>query len=373
MRAGLATASGIGYTLPRPVAPRRALVSHPLESSPLAAPEPVPAGPLEVGAAPAGRAGIRLSVVIPTYNEVKNVDEIVRRLSALLDAALGDAYELIVVDDDSPDETWRKALGLVPLYPRLRVVRRVGERGLSSAVIRGWQIALGDVLGVIDADLQHPPEVIVKLWAEVEGGADLAVASRNIEGGGVSDWSATRRVPRFNNRRSSAWTTWCPPRPKSKLPSTASATISCALRRIASSIPRLGQTITDFSQPIKTAGVDNRNGQFNDWDYPMGVVLAGMLAIADVTGGSVFRDGSPCPAGPVRHQCEIYPAIPTATAPPVAAGRGQRCAESSPRSRSSRAIRHASTVLPIPNIVRDQETDRVELQAPSAAGRTGRG
>ena len=51
-----------------------------------------------------------------------------------------------------------------------------------------------------------------------------------------------------------------------------------------------GQTITDFSQPIKTAGVDNRNGQFNDWDYPMGVVLAGMLAIADVTGDTSYRD-----------------------------------------------------------------------------------
>jgi dolichol-phosphate mannosyltransferase len=73
-------------------------------------------------------------------------------------------------------------------------MRREHERGLSTAVIRGWQAARGEVLAVIDADLQHPPEVTVKLCAEMDRGADLAVASRHIEGGGVSDWSALRRV-----------------------------------------------------------------------------------------------------------------------------------------------------------------------------------
>ena len=73
-------------------------------------------------------------------------------------------------------------------------MRRQGERGLSTAVIRGWQVARGEVLAVIDADLQHPPEVTVKLWKEIEGNADLAVGSRHVEGGGVSDWSILRRV-----------------------------------------------------------------------------------------------------------------------------------------------------------------------------------
>jgi len=139
-------------------------------------------------------SSIRLSVVIPTFNEGKNIVEIVRRLTDLLDGPLGDAYELIVVDDDSPDRTWETAQELTRQNSRLRVVRRVGERGLSTAVIRGWQAARGDVLAVIDADLQHPPEVTLGLWNEVDRGADLAVASRHVEGGGVSDWSAVRRV-----------------------------------------------------------------------------------------------------------------------------------------------------------------------------------
>jgi dolichol-phosphate mannosyltransferase len=74
------------------------------------------------------------------------------------------------------------------------VIRRVGERGLSTAVIRGWQAARGDVLAVIDADLQHPPEVVVELFRKVRAGADLAVGSRNAEGGGVSNWSVLRRA-----------------------------------------------------------------------------------------------------------------------------------------------------------------------------------
>jgi dolichol-phosphate mannosyltransferase len=147
-------------------------------------------GALRIGA-DAG-ASVRLSLVIPTFNESKNVEEIVQRLRGLLDGPLGDAYELIVVDDDSPDRTWEIAQRLVD--PRVRVVRRTTERGLSTAVIRGWQAARGEVLAVIDADLQHPPEVTLKLWEEMTRGADLAVASRHVEGGGVSDWSFARRV-----------------------------------------------------------------------------------------------------------------------------------------------------------------------------------
>ncbi|MBD3881267.1 glycosyltransferase [Phormidium tenue FACHB-886] len=135
----------------------------------------------------------KFSLVIPTYNEAKNIRAIVHQLSSLLDPALPGQYELIVVDDNSPDGTWELALALIPEYPQLRVMRRQQERGLSTAVIRGWQAAQGDVLGVIDGDLQHPPEVLLKLLGTIEQGADLAVASRNTEGGGVSDWSPTRR------------------------------------------------------------------------------------------------------------------------------------------------------------------------------------
>ncbi len=155
--------------------------------------EATPTGPLRIPAQPAGPP-LRLSLVIPTYNESKNVAELVERLTALLEQPLRGSYELIVVDDDSPDRTWEVALELAARNPRVRVVRRQGERGLSSAVIRGWQVARGEVLGVMDADLQHPPEVNLDLWKHIESGADLAAGSRHIEGGGVSDWSLMRRL-----------------------------------------------------------------------------------------------------------------------------------------------------------------------------------
>jgi dolichol-phosphate mannosyltransferase len=151
-----------------------------------------PSGPLAVS--DRSQDGIRLSLVIPTYNESKNVGPLVRTLTGLLEPVLGQAYELIVVDDDSPDRTWEIAEQLTQTYPQLRVMRRQGERGLSTAVIRGWQAARGEVLAVIDADLQHPPEVTVELWKEIEKGADLAVGSRHVQGGGVSDWSVLRRI-----------------------------------------------------------------------------------------------------------------------------------------------------------------------------------
>lgn len=134
-----------------------------------------------------------LSLVIPTYNESGNVRAIVEQLTALLDSKIPGAYELIFVDDDSPDGTWEVADILSHAYPQLRVMRRQHERGLSSAVIRGWQVAQGQILGVIDGDLQHPPEVLLEMLSAVQNGADLTVASRHVNGGGVSDWSIIRR------------------------------------------------------------------------------------------------------------------------------------------------------------------------------------
>lgn len=137
---------------------------------------------------------LRFSLVIPTYNEARNISDIILQLSQLLDTEILGQYELIVIDDNSPDRTWEIAQNLMPQYPQLRVMRRDTERGLSTAVIRGWQVAKGDILGVIDADLQHPPETLLKLWHEIQRGADLATASRHLDSGGVSDWSLIRRV-----------------------------------------------------------------------------------------------------------------------------------------------------------------------------------
>ena len=160
---------------------------------------PVPSGSLEIFAQPlvslsvVESNSIHFSLVIPTYNERENIEQIVKILSQILDSVIPEAYELIVVDDNSPDDTWELAQKLIPYYPQLQVMRRIDEKGLSTAVIRGWQVARGEILGVIDADLQHPPEVLLQLWQEIERGADLAVASRHVEEGGVSEWSIVRR------------------------------------------------------------------------------------------------------------------------------------------------------------------------------------
>ncbi|MFN6540907.1 MAG: glycosyltransferase [Nostoc sp. EkiNYC01] len=158
----------------------------------------VPTGPLKISELPpndldTSSESMYLSLVIPTYKERDNIEKIVKILSQLLDESIPGNYELIVVDDDSPDRTWEIAESLTTEYPQLRVMRRQDERGLSSAVIRGWQAGTGNVLGVIDGDLQHPPEVLIQLFRSVEQGADLAVASRHVEGGGVSSWSVVRR------------------------------------------------------------------------------------------------------------------------------------------------------------------------------------
>jgi dolichol-phosphate mannosyltransferase len=147
----------------------------------------VPGGPLRV--APAAEITddpLRLSLVVPTYNESANIAELIGRLAQPLDAALRDRYEIIIVDDRSPDRTFEEAVRLCAAFPRLRVMRRDGERGLATAVVRGWQAARGEVLGVMDADLQHPPEVAPALYAELERGVDLVLASRYVAGGAAN-------------------------------------------------------------------------------------------------------------------------------------------------------------------------------------------
>lgn len=145
-------------------------------------------------AVPGMDQGIALSLVIPTFNERSNLAQIVARLTDVLDTKIPDDYELIVVDDDSPDGTWRLAEELAHGYPSLRVLRRVDRKGLASAVVDGWKLGHGRILGVIDADLQHPPETLSALLDAILDGADLAVASRHVPGGGVSEWSVLRRL-----------------------------------------------------------------------------------------------------------------------------------------------------------------------------------
>ena len=134
------------------------------------------------------------SLIIPTFNESGNIEPLIAELCAILDRAWTGRYELIVVDDDSPDGTWERAEKLSVSLPQVRVLRRRSVRGLSSAVVAGWKIARGEIWGVIDADLQHPPQVIAPLLAAIQAGADLAIGTRHLPGGGVSDWKWSRRA-----------------------------------------------------------------------------------------------------------------------------------------------------------------------------------
>jgi dolichol-phosphate mannosyltransferase len=135
-----------------------------------------------------------ISIVLPTYNEARSIEEALRRASQALRKA-GEDHELIVVDDSSPDRTADLAEALAGEIP-VRVLRRPGRQGLATAVVDGWRIAQGDTLGVMDADLQHPPEVLTRLANALRNhNADVAIATRSGPGGGSSeDWSWMRRL-----------------------------------------------------------------------------------------------------------------------------------------------------------------------------------
>jgi GDP-mannose 6-dehydrogenase len=174
---------------------------------PDAAPLSAPVGTLVIAAAAANSSQpIELSVVVPTYQEAAGINSFLHSLCSSLDSARPGSYEVIVVDDDSPDNTWQIALAAATRLPAVRVVRRQGERGLARAVIRGWQVAQGRLLGTINADFQHPPELIVDLWKALTttdnaaqsrsqpSAAQVAVATRYAPGGGVGDWSPPRHL-----------------------------------------------------------------------------------------------------------------------------------------------------------------------------------
>jgi len=132
-----------------------------------------------------------ISVILPTYNEAANLPTLVD----FLDGALKDQpHEIIVVDDDSPDGTWRVAENLATKYISIRVIRRRGKRGLSSAVVDGFDAAIGDILVVMDADGQHDAGLLPQLVGALRSKSDIAIGSRYIEGGSVGDWVTDRRI-----------------------------------------------------------------------------------------------------------------------------------------------------------------------------------
>ncbi|MBD3310351.1 glycosyltransferase [Candidatus Woesearchaeota archaeon] len=132
-----------------------------------------------------------ISIIVPTFNEAKNIEKLVDRINKVME---NERFEIIVVDDNSPDNTWKIAKEL-PKDKHVRVLRRIGKSGLSSAVVDGFKIAKGDLIGVIDADLSHPPEVIPDIVRRIrEGEADMIIGSRLVKGGGTEGWPAHRKL-----------------------------------------------------------------------------------------------------------------------------------------------------------------------------------
>jgi dolichol-phosphate mannosyltransferase len=126
--------------------------------------------------------GNRLSVVVPAYCEASNLTPLIEKIAASFKNAGIDDYELLIVDDDSPDDTKEICRALSLFFPALRLITRTGERGLATAIKRGIEEATGNIIITMDADLSHDPDLIPELVAKlIEDKCDIVVASRYIE------------------------------------------------------------------------------------------------------------------------------------------------------------------------------------------------
>jgi dolichol-phosphate mannosyltransferase len=150
----------------------------------------------------------KLALVIPTLREAANLPGLLDHIRAVLNS-VGIPYEIVVVDDDSRDGTEEIVSAIGREDPRVRLLVRKGERGLSGAVLYGWRQTDASILGVMDADLQHPPELLPKLIAAILAGNDLSIGSRYVAGGQVGKWNPIRKAL----STAAVWATWPIQRP----------------------------------------------------------------------------------------------------------------------------------------------------------------
>jgi len=133
------------------------------------------------------------ALVIPTLNEAGNIAAVLdRSVAALSEAQL--QWEILVVDDDSTDGTADRVRQYAQAEPRVRLLVRRGQRGLAGAITFGWSQTNANLLGVMDADLQHPPELLPALIGQVHDGSDIAIASRYIQPHSMDAWNPLRRL-----------------------------------------------------------------------------------------------------------------------------------------------------------------------------------
>ena len=145
---------------------------------------PGPGQPVQAG------APLQLSVIVPTFNESGNVAVLVQRLGVAL---AGIAWEVIFVDDNSPDGTADVVRALSQTNPRVRCIRRIGRRGLSGACIEGMLASSAPCAAVIDGDLQHDETQLPKMLGLIESGAaELVIGSRYVDGGSADSFNSQR-------------------------------------------------------------------------------------------------------------------------------------------------------------------------------------
>lgn len=148
-------------------------------------------------------AGAKLALIIPTLREAGNIRLLLDHVRSVLDP-LGFDYEILVVDDDSRDGTAEIVSAAAEEDPRVSLLVRKGQRGLSGAILYGWQHTDAAILGVMDADQQHPPELLPELLLSIYAGSDLAIGSRYTPGGHLGDWSRARKFL----SAAAVWATW---------------------------------------------------------------------------------------------------------------------------------------------------------------------
>lgn len=132
---------------------------------------------------------LSVSIVLPTYNEAENIRKLVHEIFKYVPKA-----ELVIVDDNSPDGTGKIADDLQKRMRNIKVLHRYDKKGLGSAIIDGLMHAKGDIIGVMDSDFSHPPQLLPVLIKKIDEGYDFVIASRYVKGSSIENWPKIRKL-----------------------------------------------------------------------------------------------------------------------------------------------------------------------------------
>jgi dolichol-phosphate mannosyltransferase len=232
---------------------------------------------------------IELSLIVPTFNERENILPLLERIESAL---YGISWELIVVDDNSPDGTSNQVREIARRDRRVRAVQRIGRRGLSSAVVEGMLTSSASVIGVMDADMQHDEAILPQLWKAVaRGECDLAVGSRYVQGGGMGEWDQKRR----SISRGATWLASLVL--KAHISDPMSGFFVVSRRAFEASLPRLSMIgfkilvdlVASAPQPLKVVEVpyEFRTRSFGESKLDSAVVWEYLVLLADKLFGHI--------------------------------------------------------------------------------------